>query len=108
MFRSPGRTRCRTLSIAEYRAVQPRRKLPPSARRIVVIIRLKMDCKEKDRLLEEYDHGVNEWAKAVQNLKDAGMGQSRYLELLSLVDDARARTQRAEAAQAKHVAEHGF
>jgi hypothetical protein len=68
---------------------------------------LRMDCTEKDRLLEAYNHGVTEWAKAVQNLQDAGLGQSRYLELLSLVDDARARTQRAKAAQAKHVAEHG-
>jgi hypothetical protein len=66
-----------------------------------------MDCKEKDRLLEAYNHGVTEWAKAVQNLKDAGMGQSRYLELLSLVDEARAQTNRAKAAQAKHVTEHG-
>ena len=66
-----------------------------------------MDCKEKDRLLEEYNRGVTEWAQAVENLKDAGMGQSRYLELLSLVDEARARTHRAKAAQAKHVTEHG-
>ena len=66
-----------------------------------------MDCKDKDRLLEEYNRGVTEWSKAVENLKDAGMGQSRYLELLSLVDEARAKTQRAKAAHAKHVTEHG-
>jgi hypothetical protein len=66
-----------------------------------------MDCNQKDRLLDEYNRGVTEWMRAVENLKDAGMGQSRYLELLSLVDEARAKTQRAKAAQAKHVAEHG-
>jgi hypothetical protein len=66
-----------------------------------------MDCKEKGHLLEEYNRSVTEWAKAVDNLKDAGMGQSRYLELLSVVDEARARTQRAKAAQAKHATEHG-
>jgi hypothetical protein len=66
-----------------------------------------MDCSEKDRLHEAYNRGVTEWALAVENLKDAGMGQTRYLELLSLVDEARAKTQRAKAAQAKHVTEHG-
>jgi hypothetical protein len=66
-----------------------------------------MDCKEKDRLIEEYHRCITEWSKAVENLKDAGMGQSRYLELLSLVDEARAKTQRTKAAQAKHVTEHG-
>jgi hypothetical protein len=66
-----------------------------------------MDCKEKDRLLEAYNRGVTEWAQAVESLKDAGMGQTRYLELLSLVDEARAKTQRAKAAQATHVTEHG-
>ena len=77
------------------------------ASHIVVIIPLKMDCEEKDRLLDAYNDSVNEWAKAVQNLKDAGMGQSRYLELLSLVDESRAQTSRAKAAQAKHISEHG-
>jgi hypothetical protein len=66
-----------------------------------------MDCKEKDRLLDAYNHSVSEWAKAVQNLKDAGLGGRRYLELLSLVDEARAQTHRAKAAQAKHITEHG-
>ena len=66
-----------------------------------------MACDEKDRLLDEYNQAVTKWAQAVQGLSDAGMSQSVYLDLLSRVDEARANTNRAKAACARHVAEHG-
>jgi len=66
-----------------------------------------MTCEEKERLFNEYNACVSDWAHAVERLKDAGSSQSRYLELLSFVDDARAKTQRAKAEHMNHMAEHG-
>jgi hypothetical protein len=65
-------------------------------------------CKEKARLFAEYNQGVSEWAQAVQRLNDqAAVNQSQYLELLSSVDEARAKTHRQKAAFSKHIEEHG-
>jgi hypothetical protein len=66
-----------------------------------------MTCDEKERLFNEYNACVSDWAQAVERLKDAASSQSRYLELLSSVDDARGKTQRAKAEHMRHMAEHG-
>jgi hypothetical protein len=66
-----------------------------------------LGCKDKDRLLFEYNRRVQEWSQAVQRLSErAGAGHSAYLIFLSNVDEARAKTQLAKAAYAKHVEEH--
>jgi hypothetical protein len=65
-------------------------------------------CAEKDRLFAAYNRCVAVWSQAVQSLSDhAGTQSSDFLILLSQVDDARAATQRAKAACAKHTVEHG-
>jgi hypothetical protein len=65
-------------------------------------------CVEKDRLFAEYNRCVAVWSQAVRSLSDhAGTHTPDFLILLSQVDDARAATQRAKAACAKHTAEHG-
>ena len=67
-----------------------------------------MGCEDKDRLLFEYNRRVQEWSRAVQRLGDqVGAGHSSYLFLLSKVDEARAKTERAKDAYATHVEEHG-
>ena len=67
-----------------------------------------LDCKDKDRLLFEYNRRVQESSQAAQRLSEqAGASHSGYLILLSRVDEARAKTQRAKAAYATHVEEHG-
>jgi hypothetical protein len=64
-------------------------------------------CKDKDRLLFEYNRRVQEWSQAVQRLSEqAGANHSAYLIFLSKVDEARAKTQLAKAAYAAHVEEH--
>ena len=58
--------------------------------------------------LGEYNQGVQEWSQAVQRLSEqAGAGHGTYMLFLSEVDEARVRTQRAKAAYAMHVEEHG-
>jgi hypothetical protein len=67
-----------------------------------------LGCKDTDRLLAEYNQGVQEWSQAVQRLSEqAGAGHGAYLIFFSQVDEARAKTQRAKAAYATHVEEHG-
>jgi hypothetical protein len=65
-------------------------------------------CADKGRLLVEYNRDVTEWSKAVKRLgSHAGTRDSDFLVLLSMVDEARAKTQRAKAAYAAHTAAHG-
>ena len=62
-------------------------------------------CIHKNRLLTDYNQGVIEWSQAVRSLSDnAG---NEFTALLSKVDEARAKTHRAKAAYAAHIAEHG-
>ena len=67
-----------------------------------------LDCKDKDRLLAEYNGDVQKWSQAVQRLSEqAGAGRVTYMLLLSQVDKARAKTLRAKASYAKHIEDHG-
>jgi hypothetical protein len=62
-------------------------------------------CADKSRLLAEYNRSVTEWSHAVRSLShNAG---NEFTALLSKVDEARAKTHRAKAAYAAHIAEHG-
>jgi hypothetical protein len=66
-----------------------------------------LGCKDKDRLLFEYNRRVQEWSQAVQRLSEqAGASHTGYLIFLSKVDEGRAKTQLAKAAYATHVEEH--
>jgi hypothetical protein len=50
-------------------------------------------ARKRYRLITKYNRGVREWAQAVGQVNDqADAPQSQYLELLGLVDDARATT----------------
>jgi hypothetical protein len=65
-------------------------------------------CTDKDRLLFEYNRRVQEWSLAVQHLSDqAGAGHIAYLNLLSQVDEARAKTERAKGTYEEHINDHG-
>ena len=67
-----------------------------------------LNCMDKDRLLAEYNRGVQDWSRAVQHLSDqVGSGHGEYLRLMDRVNEARATTQRARDAYAKHVGDHG-
>jgi hypothetical protein len=75
---------------------------------IVIALLCALDCKDKDRLLFEHNRRVQEWSRAVQRLgEQAGASLGNYTRFLSEVDEARAKTQRAKAAYATHVEEHG-
>ncbi len=64
-------------------------------------------CKDKDRLLFEYNRRVQEWSRAVQHLvNQPGAGHGTYMLFLGEVDEARAKTQRAKTAYVSHVEEH--
>jgi len=60
-------------------------------------------CADKTRLFAEYNRSVNEWSKAVQSLSGHA-GNADFALLMSVVDEARAKTHGKKAA---HIAEHG-
>jgi|HubBroStandDraft_2_1064218.scaffolds.fasta_scaffold4116553_1 hypothetical protein len=67
-----------------------------------------LDCKDKDRLLFEYNRCVQEWSRAVQHLANqAGADRGTYIMFLGRIDEARDKTHRAKAVYATHVQEHG-
>ena len=67
-----------------------------------------LNCKDKDRLLAEYNQCVQESSRAVQRLRaKAGTGQEgTHSLLLRQAEEARAKTQLAKAVYEKHVEEH--
>ena len=67
-----------------------------------------LDCKDKDRLLFEYNRCVQAWSRAVQRLvNQAGSHRGTYLMFLAEINEAQAKAQRAKAVYATHVEEHG-
>jgi hypothetical protein len=67
-----------------------------------------LNCKDKDRLLLEFNQRVREWSQAVNRLtKQVGVGHGTYMRLLSEINVARVKTNHAKAAYEKHSAEHG-
>jgi hypothetical protein len=75
---------------------------------IVIALLCALSCKDKDRLLFEYNRRVQEWSRAVLRLSEqAGASLGNYTTFLSGVDEARAKTEQAKHAYEKHVGEHG-
>ena len=68
-----------------------------------------MLCKERDRLLHEYNSAVQEVSQAVGELADlAGTSSADDYALLSREKDrAKARLKAARSAYERHIAEHG-
>ena len=68
-----------------------------------------MECKERDRLLHEYNSAVQEVSRAVGELADlAGTSSADDYALLSREKDrAKARLKQARTAYERHVREHG-
>jgi len=72
-----------------------------------LLVSFGLNCKDKDRLLFEYNRRVQEWSRTVQHLANqAGAGHGSYVRFLSEVEEARAKTQRAKDAYTTHVEEH--
>ena len=66
-----------------------------------------MHCDERNKLLVAYNECVNEWADAVQRLREqAGSDLAIHLPLLSAVEEAKARAAEAKARYEMHRAEH--
>lgn len=68
-----------------------------------------MWCKERDRLLHEYNSAIKEVSQAVGELADlAGTSSASDYELLIREKDrAKARLKNARSVYERHIAEHG-
>jgi hypothetical protein len=68
-----------------------------------------VSCKERDRLLHEYNSAVQELSRAVGEVADkAGTSSADDYALLNREKDrAKARLKTARSAYERHVAEHG-
>lgn len=69
-------------------------------------VRTIQHCTDKSRLLAEYNRGVMAWSDAVRSLSDHA-GSDDFRLLMTEVDEARARTQRAKTEYVNHIADHG-
>jgi hypothetical protein len=68
-----------------------------------------VECKERDRLLHEYNSAVRDGSRAVGELADlAGTSSADDYALLAREKDrTKARLKQARSAYERHVAEHG-